>query len=361
LAEKRGSLIDILRGVSILDMMLVHYSGLLALPGAVSKIIGYTDFAMEGFVTLSGFVVGKYYYGKFLDNEIEVIKRLLVRCYEILRIQYLMVLTISAPLAIIMGHAVTGEQSFKQFMVKSLLFLNQVPLFHILPAFIPLFLIAIPVLWLMRHGLDWVVGFGSLSAFLIGNWNPYLVSIGDKAIFPVILWQIYFVIGMFLGRESHLGTKVLGGNITAHFAVALSLFIATSLLYFGHQIHPLIGGIKAKYGLEVSKFPLNGLGLLYRGSILYVGYCIFSVLLAGKGRNLKAVRYTELLGKHSLLIFVIHVYFYKAIFLFDALADISELVVALWIAGNIVASLVIAGLAEKGKLKRRFAVAGSLG
>ena len=57
---KRNNFIDYLRGIAIIDMILVHYCW--AFPEIVSKIILYHDVAIEGFILLSGFIVGKYYF-----------------------------------------------------------------------------------------------------------------------------------------------------------------------------------------------------------------------------------------------------------------------------------------------------------
>src|SRR3989337_2278126 len=113
MVDKRNKIIDFLRGIVILDMMAVHYSKYFnIIPNInISKLIGYTDFAIEGFIILSGFMVGNYYFEKFKKDKKAVIRRLLNRTFEIIKIQYLMILTISLPLAITMGNMVTQSDT----------------------------------------------------------------------------------------------------------------------------------------------------------------------------------------------------------------------------------------------------------
>ena len=61
---QRLGIVDVLRGVVIADMMLVHYDYLVP-HGWLRKAINYSDFAMEGFLTLAGFMVGYPYLERY--------------------------------------------------------------------------------------------------------------------------------------------------------------------------------------------------------------------------------------------------------------------------------------------------------
>ncbi|MCG3110738.1 MAG: OpgC domain-containing protein [Candidatus Manganitrophus sp. SB1] len=313
--KSRNDMLDFMRGLSIFDMILVHYSDFLNLLPDInlSRVIRYSDFAIEGFTLIAGFAVGQHYFGQFKQDKAGVIRRLIERVIEILKVYYLFVLTISIPLAFLVGSRITKADSVWVFVTKSLLFLNQVQLLHILPTFIPLFLLAIPILYLLQKGQDTVVMAVSIGLFAVGNLYPHPFPFGEKAIFPVILWQIYFVIGILLGKRTQSGSGTLySGKIKVHLSVAVSLFLLMALVYFGHHWFPVWEDLRMEYGLIVRKFPLNYLGLLYHGSILYL---VWSVAFLS-WKYIKDTRVGGVLlsfGRHSLSVFVIHAYFAMAL------------------------------------------------
>lgn len=304
-------MLDFMRGLSIIDMMMVHYSDFFNfVPGInLGKVIRYSDFAIEGFTLIAGFVVGQHYFRKFKQDKKTVIKRLIERILEIIKVYYLLVLTVSIPLAFLVGQRFTRSDSFWAFVTKSLLFLNQVELLHILPTFIPLFILAIPLLYLLEKERDAVVLAISIGLFAVGNVYPHPFSLGEKAIFPAIVWQIYFVIGILLGKRYHskFGT-LYRENILVHLLLAGFLFLMMFLIYFGHHLFPYWEEVRTEYGLIVRKFPLNFLGFLYHGSILYLIWCIVA-LSWEKIKETKWCHFFLSFGRHSLSVFVIHVYF----------------------------------------------------
>lgn len=323
----RNDLLDFIRGLSIVDMILVHYSDLLNLLPVVNlgKIIRYSDFAIEGFTLIAGFAVGQHYFGQFKQDKAGVIRRLIERVIEILKVYYLFVLTISIPLAFLVGSRITKADSVGVFVTKSLLFLNQVQLLHILPTFIPLFLLAIPILYLLQKGQDTVVMAASVGLFAVGNLYPHPFPFGEKAIFPVILWQIYFVIGILLGKRYQSGSGTLySGKIKVHLSVAVSLFLLMVLVYFGHLWFPAWGELRMEYGLIVRKFPLNYLGFLYHGSILYLVWCAAS-LFWEFFKDTRIFRIFLSFGRNSLSVFIIHVYFAMALYLVPDFFGVPQL------------------------------------
>ena len=139
----RSEVIDYLRGMAIIDMMFVHYSQYINIvPGLnVAKIINYSDFAVEGFIFLFGMMIGSHYYPKFLKEKNTVLKRILQRVFHFITIQYVMIITVSLPVALIIGDEYTRGESVKVFIAQSFLFINQVSLLHILPTFILLLIL----------------------------------------------------------------------------------------------------------------------------------------------------------------------------------------------------------------------------
>ncbi len=331
-------------------MILVHYGKYINIfPGKIfAKVISYTDFAVEGFIFIAGYSIGKYYYGIFITDRRKIIGRLLKRAFQILKIHYVMICTISVPLAIILGDKILGSESFKSYIINSFLLLNQVGLLHILPTFIPLFLLAIPVLFLFEKKLDVFVLVLSFVFFAWGNYSPYVFNLGQKTIFPVILWQIYFVAGIFAGKQ--LKVDPLDSdrkNVATFLGVGLLLFGVMSLIYFGHHFFPVIGTLKNKYNIVVSKFPLNVYGLLYRGSILCLVICgiFFSWSYIVKAPLLKSS--VALIGKYSLVSFIIHVYFVKLLVLLENIFRTNILFDYSIIMANLLCTLIVLTIYER--------------
>ncbi len=352
MSDKRLNIIDFLRGLSIIDMMLVHYSGYM-LNSSISKIIGYSDFAVEGFILLAGFMVGNNYYSKYKQNEKTVRVGLFKRAFEIIKIHYIMIFTISLPFALIMGSIVTKSDTVIGYIIKSLLFLNQVDLLHILPTFIPLFLLAIPILYMLDKKHDLIVLIISVILFTIGNVNPYLFILGEKAIFPIILWQIYFVIGIVLGKRLYVNGNKLPDNILSHFTIAIAIFSFMSFIYFGQHIFPHLSELKLKYNINVAKFPLNYLGLFYRGSLLYLIFCL-TVMLWEYIQKFKGIfNSITLFGRHSLKTFVIHVYFVKMLVLTNYLTNNSFPISYIIIGTNIFFTLIVLRYIETKQNRKR--------
>lgn len=335
-------------------MILVHYKDYFNLMPYinVSKLIGYSDFAIEGFIFLAGYMVGNHYFEQFRVNKKAVITRLLRRAADIIKIHYLMILTISLPLAFLMGNAVTKGDTILVYITKSLLFMNQVGLLHILPTFIPLFLLAIPMLYFLGKGWDSTVLIISLIAFVIGNYNPYIIAIGDKAIFPVMLWQLYFVLGALLGKKAHIKCQHAPDNIHLHLVLALSIYGIMATIYFGHHISGYFEEIKTEYGIVVTKYPLNYLGFLYHGSILYSIICIAAVAWKYICRSNVLHHTVTLVGRHSLLTFVIHVYFAMLLNYINYLVNNSVPLPHIIILINILVTVMVLQKIEERDLQR---------
>jgi len=194
--NSRDRIIDLFRGIAIIDMILVHFSEYF--PFLVGKVLSYTDIAMEGFVLLSGFMVGRHYYEKYLGNGKSVTRRLLIRALQILLVQYVLIYTINLPLYYLIYEKIREAESVSNFLLKSMLLLNQIGIMHILPTFVPLFLISPVILYLLSKKLDFVVISSSIFLFAIGNIYPYALDISEKKFFLLsfgkyILWQVVFL------------------------------------------------------------------------------------------------------------------------------------------------------------------------
>lgn len=310
--NNRNQIIDFFRGIAILDMIIVHFSDYFPLP--IAKVISYTDIAIEGFILLTGFMIGYHYYPKYFQDRNRVIKRLLSRTLQILIVQYIFILTINLPFYYTIFNEIRQTEPLFIFVVKSMFFLNQIGLIHILPTFIPLFLISPIILYTFSRNYSHLVLLISICLFVIGNKYPYILDFGDKTIFPFILWQIYFVAGCYLGIKAQVYKKISPGHINKYFYASIILFLTTMLIKHAKIIPPAL----------TSKFPLNALGLLYGASILFIIYTFtlkyWNVFL----NRIKIIYYyIPLLGRYSLFTFVLHVYTAKSILLINQFLNIN--------------------------------------
>jgi hypothetical protein len=337
-ASQRHEIVDFLRGVAILDMILVHYSAWLdsLRLGGVGKLIRYTDFAVEAFILLAGFIIGSHYLAKFQVDEPSVIRILLQRAGQIIGIQYVMIATLSIPVALVAGQTIMGADSIWQFGVKSFLFLNQVPLLHILPTFVPLFLLSVPLLFALKRDWDIVVAVLSVSLFAFGQWQPYLpLDFAENAIFPPVLWQLYFVSGMLLGKYQVAVRIWLKLHGRWNVLLALIGFLIMAFVYHGHHWIPAWGKALEDSQLVVRKFPLNWLGLLCHGSILYLLIAVTTFTWPRLTRLQTVVSHVSRLGRNSLVLFIVHVYVcFVVTYLFDRASLVALSIIGLNIVGS---------------------------
>lgn len=344
--RRRNNLVDFVRGLALLDMMAVHYSPWLdwSPQFSISKVLNYFDFAVEGFILLAGFVVGSCYLEPFVANPIAVIKKLLYRVASIVGLHYVMILTLSLPIAALVGARLTRGESLQTFAMQSFLFLNQVPLIHILPTFIPLFLLAIPILYLLRAGQDFWLIVGSLVLFGMGNW---LSDLGEplwgRAIFPAPLWQTFFVAGTVLGKHQDVVGHMLRRYAGIVLGTSMVWLAAMLFIYHGHHVSSVWRDFQSEHGWFIQKFPLNMLGWGYHAALL----CAVVAVSAASWSWLKAhplvSNAVASLGRNSLILFVVHVYF---CFVLDFLLEQFVMAPAVTITMNGVGAFVLSALLD---------------
>jgi hypothetical protein len=307
--NKRDGFIDFLRGLAIFDMILVHYAA--NFPEVVSKFIVYHDIAMEGFLLLSGVVVGMHYLPLFTASRPSTVKTVYLRTLKLCLIQYIMIVTVSLP-EFILRNGTADHQAIGSFLIESFTFSNQIGLIHILPTFIPLFILTPLFLYLLSRNLDYILLLGSAAFFLVAQRNPYLFNYGDKTIFPVVLWQIYFVLGCCLGKAALGNGTSLPRHKRALFIVSLFTLAAAVLFRHGTSICPLIAAFMNRFSISIQRFPLNIYGLIWGLSLWLVLYATAAQFWSGI-RNTNVAGWTALFGRNSLMTFVLHVYFAKAL------------------------------------------------
>jgi len=319
----RSSFIDFMRGLAIMNMVLVHFNYLIPLD--IANIISYLDVAMEGYLCIAGYMVGWYYYPLYKTGKRNITRRLIERALKLTIIQYIMIMTISVPLYYLLYDEIRIKESIGYFLMKSMLFLNQIGIMHILPTFIPLLLISPILLYLVYHGMSVIIIVVSITLFIFGNIDPYIANVGERTIFPVILWQIYYILGFIIGI-GYGNSNALMSTITKNnklLFVSFIIMLIAMIMKHAKIVSPQL----------TTKFPLNALGLYYGSSLLLFTSTLF-------GRTWDSIRKSWivndvvcLLGRHSLFVFVFHVYIAKG---FEAYRHHYDL--------SILANIILVGL-----------------
>jgi len=307
--DNRNLFIDVLRGLAICDMILIHYANIF--PRIVAKLIIYHDVALEGFLLLSGVIVGMHYLPLFEKNPMTTIKKIYLRVFKLCLIQYIMILTISLPEFILW----TGETDILNigvFLFQSFIFSNQIGLIHILPTFFPLFILTPLFLYFLSRNLDHFLLLGSIVFFLIVQKDPYLLSYGDKTIFPVILWQVYFVIGCCLGKFVLRKGRIVPSHVMPLFIISCIMIIIGLAFRHSTSVCPWLATFMDENDVVIRRFPLNAYGLVW-GALLWLFLYASVAQFWNTFSTTKCSNWIALFGRNSLMTFILHVYFAKTI------------------------------------------------
>jgi hypothetical protein len=330
----RIEVIDFLRGFAIIEMVMSHFGGLF--PMVLEKFVGYTETAMALFVLLAGFMIGRHYFPGYLRDQMRTTQRLWVRALQILVIQYIIIATVNVPLHLISYGGVGREEPMWLFVLKSATFMNQIGIVHILPTFIPLFLVSPLILHLFKARLDWLVFVLSAALFTVGNFSPHLLDLGDPAIFPFLGIQVWFIAGCAWGKAAYTSGKLAPRGLNRWLIGSCVGLIITMTLLLG-KIFP---------GRLVSTQALNIFGLLYQAPLM-------ATLFFGTMRFWRVIRATPfypwiaLLGRHALLAFVLHLYSAKIVGVLNFFVAVPAFLNYMLILGSIVLIVLLLGRYER--------------
>ncbi len=237
-------------------MLAAHYSGYF--PALFGKVVDYTETAMPLFLVMAGFIVG-WGWRRFASRPTNESRILIKRALRIVAVQYVIIATVGVPLYYLGMAGVTPEQqSLGKFILESVTFTNQIGIIHILPTFVPLFLVSPIILLALARDRDLTVLACSAILFLIGCRNPYLLSMGRPTVFPFILMQSYFVIGCLTGKKLDLNGLAEPSNPRR--LLLLSLTVMSAVVLCVHE--------KVVPARLFSIHPLNALGFIYQSAIM---------------------------------------------------------------------------------------------
>jgi hypothetical protein len=331
--SNRLELIDFLRGIAVLEMCVTHFSGYL--PPIADKIIPYIETAMALFVVLSGFMVG-WELPKFSAAQRQQTAVIWKRALRIAVIQFVIVMTLGLTLHLVAIPGAGVGEPLSVFLLRSLTLQNQIGLIHILPTFIPLFLVAPLILWALTRHWDWLVLVVSIGIFCVGHYQPYLLDIGDPTVFPFVLYQLYFVIGCLIARRCRDAGRIELAHPKRWLLVAASALTIAMVLVHGKLTPP---------GLVVIH-PVNLFGLAYQLPILatvWLGAMAYLTEL----RRFPGYALVLQFGRHALLAFVIHVYLAKAIGVANYFSSIPGVVNYVLIVASVMVMSALIDLYER--------------
>jgi hypothetical protein len=334
-SEARLEPIDFLRGIAILEMVVTHFAPYF--PPLVEKVVSYTETAMSLFVLMAGFVVG-WGYRKFAADPAAQTRTVWKRALRVLVIQYILVVTVGVPLFLLGVPGVADHQSLADFLARSALFLNQIGLLHILPTFVPLFLVAPAILFALSRGWDVPLLLVSGALFMLGHFHPYLLDLGEPTVFPFLLFQLYFVIGCLLGKLTRVRGALPPRQPRRWLIVSGVALVAAMVLAHGGFLPPHI----------ISTHPLNLFGLAYHATIIATLW-LTCLSFWPRIRGNWLCPYVSRFGRHALLAFVIHVYLAKALAVLNYVAAPPAWVNYLLILGSVAAMNGIVASYERGQ------------
>lgn len=299
----RDQRLDFWRGLCLIDMLLVHliHQGL-SLTYHLDTWVGeYTRFAAGGFVFIAGLSIARIFLPRAMDDERRwgTYVALFKRSGVILLTHYV------AEIGFLVMWPMFGGITFQQPLHRVLDILLLRTGYDLLPFYVVMVALAPLMLELLRRNLQWVLAAASIGIFAVshatGWWYTYAFPIQRD--FIPSLWQLMFVAGLLgagaLGWYDRRRTASKVGIAAAVLAVHVILFIA----YYGPDF-----GLSLYLPLAFTKVPLST-GEALRYLTLIAAIAIVTDLLWKRfleGGRLAAA--AECLGRHSLPVYVVHVW-----------------------------------------------------
>ncbi|KPF45466.1 OpgC family protein [Rhizobium sp. AAP43] len=367
---RRLDVIDGMRGYFLVFMLINHlvFAGGLWLVEINHRNLAFVEDA-QGFVFLSGLLTGMVYARKMIkDGYIVGRDRIWSRALELYKyamgiILVVLILQIALPSGAAAWQNWLGPTSL--FDVATLApvatFLVQPTFMDILPQYIVYMLFAPMVIWLCLRGqwlgvmigslLIWLsaqLGLQRLITYPLNEWIAGNTGQeGLRVSFNLLGWQIVFFAGIVAGTLTSMQKiewqKVFDPNraTLAWTALAITLFFLPLRIATAHGLMP--GVVLEKFGLMEVRADF---GPVYLINFAAVAYGLAWLLIAGPRHqnatiqkiaafltSLFTLNFLQLLGRHSLQIYVWHVLIVYVVYYLDGrspeLSQLTKTVIAL--------------------------------
>lgn len=317
--ERRPEL-DALRGLFLVWMTLTHLPTRFS--DFVNQPIGFLSSA-EGFVFMSGLLVGRIYIRDMMHDAASVHLKLFKRSLKIYGYHLVMLFlafTVAATYAAY-SHKVALTNLFDFYLAHpgtailgSVLLLYCPPLLDILPMYV-IFLVFTPLVlsaavrfgWrkiLAASGLVWLLAQFGLRDY-VHNWIVHLthlhIPLQETGAFNLFAWQAVWTVGLYLGAELAHNRFPLRGTprwVTAACVVICLFFIGIRFSWLGPHLTP------QSFGLQLDKWQIGPLRVLNLICFSVVFYWLRKYLVKLVSREPLLT-----LGKASLQVFCAHVFF----------------------------------------------------
>lgn len=352
---KRLEVIDGMRGYFLVFMLINHlvFVGGLWLVEVNHRNLAFVEDA-QGFVFLSGLLTGMVYSRRMLREGYAAGQaRIYSRVAQLYRyamgvVLFILALKLFLPGASAIWTNWIGQTRFDDPLRLAAIatFLYQPTFMDILPQYIAYMVAAPLAIWLCVNGrwatvaitsvLLWTAAQLGLHRIVTMPLNEWLAATGPdkegvRASFNLLGWQIVFFSGVIAGSLTAVNKvdwqQVFDPRKTRLLTVALALclFFLPLRLMTAHGLMP--GVVLEKFGLMEVR---SDFGPVYLMNFAAVGYLFAWTLIAGPRhenetvRRIAAVitsifsfRYLQLLGRHSLQIYVWHVLIVYIVFYID--------------------------------------------
>ena len=350
----RDGRLDVLRGLCLLNMVLIHIleQGLVV-PGLFRETAVYwLRFAAGGFVLCSGLCIGVIHYKRALlpEKRAGVYSSLLKRAGVVLLVHYF-----ASILSLVMI-PIHGQplENVPKMLWDILLFYSgyDLLLFYVFMLAVSPLLIEIT----RRAGVLVMLAI-SCGFFLYRYDNPYLGLWSIENHFPLLRWQLIFVIGLLMGvwlpKFDSATVKQKYALLAGSFATAMMIGLLSSLER--HQ------GVVLPWYLTVSKFPLSPLEVVRYVALALALAVTVDRLWPWVGRTW-AERFLATVGVNSLMLWIAHTPIIANLVTFPWLIALVLSALGVWLAAVIANGLWKAWESSRKlpKLSYVFPVVGSL-
>ncbi len=353
---KRLDVIDGMRGYFLVFMLINHlvFTGGLWLVQINHRNLAFVEDA-QGFVFLSGLLTGMVYARKMMkDGYAAARDRIWSRVFELYRYAMSIVLVILALQLLLPGAAAIwtnwlgGTRLDDPLRLAAIAtFLFQPTFMDILPQYIVYMFFAPAIIWLCIEGrwktvaiisvLAWMaaqLGLQRIVTYPVSDWlagGAQPEDQGIRASFNLLGWQVVFFAGLLAGTLTSMKrvewTRVFDPrkDFIAKAALAVCVFFLPLRILTAHGMMP--GIVLEKFGLMEVRADF---GPVYLLNFAAVAYGLAWLLIAGPRHENATIRtiastltglfslnYLQLLGRHSLQIYVWHVLIVYGVFYID--------------------------------------------